>query len=210
MGNLELIKETVSIYGADQLSDIDFLMILLGEEPTKKLEKRNICTINNLKECTDKELLEIDEISENTLLKIKVILELIKRNHNNISKKYKMKDSNDAFNYCKDIQYNEQEVFKLICLNTKNEVIKDINLFKGGLCSNIVDIKILMKEVLKYNSASFIVCHNHPSGDPTPSQDDKCTTLRIKNAGDLLSCRLLDHIIIGDNKYVSMKAKELI
>ena len=104
----------------------------------------------------------------------------------------------------------KQEVFKLILLNTKNIIIGTKDVFKGTLNSSIVHPREVFKEAVQRGSANIIVCHNHPSGDPNPSKEDIDITLRLKECGNIMGIGLLDHIIIGNNKYVSLKEKGII
>jgi DNA repair protein RadC len=92
-------------------------------------------------------------------------------------------------------------------LNTKNVVIsmKDVSI--GSLNSSIVHPREVFSEAIRKNSASIIVCHNHPSGDPTPSKEDINVTERLKECGKLLGIELLDHLIIGNGSYISLKEK---
>ena len=106
--------------------------------------------------------------------------------------------------------YNNQEVLKLIMLNTKNMIIGMKDVFKGSLNSSIVHPREIFSEALKRNSASIIVCHNHPSGDPTPSKEDVNITLRLVECSKIMGIDLIDHIIIGSNKYISLKEKGII
>lgn len=103
-----------------------------------------------------------------------------------------------------------QEVLKLIMLNTKNEVIGIKDVFKGSLNTSIVHPREIFNEAVKRNSASIIICHNHPSGDPTPSKEDINITIRLKECGSIMGINLLDHIIIGNKKFVSLKEKGII
>ena len=103
-----------------------------------------------------------------------------------------------------------QEVFKLILLNTKNIVISTKDIFKGTLNSSVVHPREVFKEAVQRGSANIIVCHNHPSGDPNPSKEDINITIRLKECGRIMGIELLDHIIIGNNKYVSLKEKGII
>ena len=82
--------------------------------------------------------------------------------------------------------------------------------FKGSLNSSIVHPREIFKEAVQRGSANIIICHNHPSGDPTPSKEDIDVTLRIKQCGDLMGIKLLDHIIIGNSNYISLKEKGII
>lgn len=103
-----------------------------------------------------------------------------------------------------------QEVLKLIMLNTKNKVIGIKDIFKGSLNTSVVHPREIFNEAVKRNSASIIICHNHPSGDPTPSKEDINITIRLKECGSIMGIKLLDHIIIGNEKFVSLKEKGII
>lgn len=110
----------------------------------------------------------------------------------------------------KEMVFLKQEVLKLIMLDTKNNVIGIKDVFKGSLNSSIVHPREIFKEALKKSSASIIICHNHPSGDPTPSKEDINITIRLKECGKIIGIDLLDHLIIGKNKYISLKQKGII
>lgn len=103
-----------------------------------------------------------------------------------------------------------QEVLKLIMLNTKNEVVGIKDVFKGSLNSSIVHPREIFREAIKRNSASIIISHNHPSGDPTPSKEDINITIRLKECASIMGIELLDHIIIGNSKFVSLKEKGIL
>lgn len=103
-----------------------------------------------------------------------------------------------------------QEILKLIMLDTKNNIIGIKDVFKGSLNTSIVHPREIFKEALKKSSSSIIICHNHPSGDPTPSKEDINITLRIKECSRIMGIDLLDHLIIGKDKFVSLKEKGII
>uniref|UniRef100_UPI000E341953 RadC family protein n=2 Tax=Aeribacillus TaxID=1055323 RepID=UPI000E341953 len=92
-------------------------------------------------------------------------------------------------------------------LNTKNQVLHKQTIFIGSLNTSIVHPREVFKEALKCSAASFICIHNHPSGDPSPSKEDIEVTRRLSECGKLIGIELLDHIIIGERKYVSLKEK---
>lgn len=102
----------------------------------------------------------------------------------------------------------KQEILKLIMLDTKNNIIGIKDVFKGSLNTSIVHPREIFKEALKKSSSSIIICHNHPSGDPTPSKEDINITLRLKECSKIIGIDLLDHLIIGKDKFVSLKEKE--
>lgn len=103
-----------------------------------------------------------------------------------------------------------QEILKLIILNSKNKIIKIKDVFKGTLNSSLVHPREIYCEAIKSSGASIIICHNHPSGDPTPSEEDINITLRLIECGKIIGINLLDHIIVGDKKYLSLKEKGII
>ena len=95
-------------------------------------------------------------------------------------------------------------------LNAKNIVVKIVDISKGGMNSAIVEPKEILQEAIKTGVPRIILVHNHPSGDPTPSDADICVTHKIRKAGEMIGIELLDHIIIGNNCYFSMREKELL
>lgn len=108
------------------------------------------------------------------------------------------------------LRFLEQEVFGLVLLNIKNQVISTPFISKGGLNSSIVHPRDVFKEAIRRNSAAIILFHNHPSGVPTPSEEDIDITKRLIEAGELIGINVLDHIVIGGSLFISMKEKEMI
>lgn len=99
---------------------------------------------------------------------------------------------------------------KLLMLNTKARLIGETDISKGTVNASLVSPRELFIEALQKNAVSIILLHNHPSGDPTPSKEDILITKRIKEAGSLIGIELLDHIIIGNNCYISLAEKNLV
>ncbi len=103
----------------------------------------------------------------------------------------------------------EQEELRVILLDTRNRMIDTITVYKGSLNSSQVRVGELFKEAIRRNAAGVIIIHNHPSGDPTPSPDDVTITRAIIQAGKLLDIDVLDHLVIGQFKWVSLKQRQL-
>lgn len=103
----------------------------------------------------------------------------------------------------------EQEHLRAILLNTRNQVLDIIELYRGSLNSSPVRIAEVFKPAIRKNAASLILVHNHPSGDPTPSADDIVLTKAIREAGRLLDLELLDHLVVGQGRFISMKEQNL-
>lgn len=109
-----------------------------------------------------------------------------------------------------EMRFLEKEHFKAVLLNTKNVVIKVVTISIGHLNASLVHPRELYKEAIKHSSAALILAHNHPSGDPSPSNEDLQITKRLCEVGELIGIRVLDHIIFGDNKYISLREKGML
>ncbi len=103
------------------------------------------------------------------------------------------------------------ESFRLMLLNRSNKVLGITTISTGGLTGTVVDVRLIMQYALKGNASSLIICHNHPSGNTKPSENDIQVTRRIKAAGTLLDINLVDHLILTpDNKYLSFADEGLL
>ncbi len=103
----------------------------------------------------------------------------------------------------------KKETFRAVYLNTKNEILVVENISVGNLNSSIATPREVFRSAVKRSASAVIVAHNHPSGNPEPSQADILLTKRLQEAGDLMGIRLLDHIIIGDGVYASMRERNI-
>lgn len=196
-------------YNTDNLLTDKLLATVLSisiETAEKILEQVN----NNLSifhALSFEELVELDGVGESRAKKIMALNTLSGR----IQRSQKLKDmqvtSSQAIGeyLISEFKGKEQENFILICLDTKNNIIKKKTLYTGGLSSCIVEPRDVFREAIKCSSARIIIAHNHPSGNPEPSQADFATTRRIEESGELMGIDLLDHIIVGDNRFVSMR-----
>ncbi len=104
-----------------------------------------------------------------------------------------------------EMRLYEEERFKILLLDTKNRLIRHETVSVGTLNASLVHPREVFRSAIRASSAAVVVCHNHPTGDCRPSHEDRETTCRIKEAGDLVGIPLLDHIIIGDGDYYSFK-----
>jgi DNA repair protein RadC len=101
----------------------------------------------------------------------------------------------------------KKEVFYCLMLDAKNRILKDYRISEGTLTNSLIHPREAFKDAIKESAASVIFVHNHPSGDPGPSREDILITERLVTVGDLIGIRVLDHIIVGDGKYMSMREK---
>lgn len=206
-------REKLLKYGSNFLTDEELLAIILGTgnkgEDVLELSKRilnDIGGIHGLLTCSVEEFMAIKGIKTAKATQILSVCEIYKRLSKPRDKRLRIKKPSDIVSLIMtDIFFMEQEVFIVITLNSKNNVLSKKEIFKGSLNSSLVHPREVFKEALKSSAASIIVCHNHPSGDPNPSKEDINVTKRIKECGNIMGIELLDHIIIGDNDYISLK-----
>ncbi len=112
-----------------------------------------------------------------------------------------------AYLVMEEMRHLDREHFSALLINTKNQVIARETVSIGALNSSAVHPRELFKGAIRRSAAAIILVHNHPSGDPTPSKEDIDVTRRLQEAGEIVGIEILDHIIIGDMKHVSFKAK---
>lgn len=108
------------------------------------------------------------------------------------------------------LRFAGQEQLLLLLLSTKNHLIEAVTVSVGGLNASVVDPRAIFQKALQHNAAGIILAHNHPSGDPSPSSEDIGVTRKIRDGGKVLDIQLLDHIIIGDNCFASLKELQLL
>jgi hypothetical protein len=108
-----------------------------------------------------------------------------------------------------EMSHLDQEQLRVACLDTKNKLQKLHVVYQGSLNTSLIRVGEIFKEPLKLNSAAVIVAHNHPSGEPEPSPEDVLVTQQIVEAGNLLDVEVLDHLVIGQGKYVSLRSRGL-
>lgn len=112
--------------------------------------------------------------------------------------------------YMEDLRHESQETMKLIMINSKGKLIGENEISKGTVNASIITPREIFIEALLRQAVAIIALHNHPSGDPTPSNEDILLTRRIEEAGDIIGVKLLDHIIIGNNCYISLREKGIL
>jgi len=108
-----------------------------------------------------------------------------------------------------ELAYAEQEYVKVVLIDTRNTILATPTVYKGTLNNTSIRVGEIFKEAVRHNAAGIIVAHNHPSGDPTPSPEDVVLTQRIVEAGKLLNIEVFDHLILGHNRWVSLKERRL-
>ncbi len=211
-------REKLLFYGAHCLSNEELLAIILrtGNKDSNVVELsyriiHSVGGLNGLFKASAKELMELKGVKEAKATQILAMCELYKRFKVSELTQIKISKPSDVAKLVLDeLRMLRQEVLILINLDTKNKVISKKEIFKGGLNSSLVHPREIFKEAVKDSAASIIICHNHPSGDPTPSRDDINITTRLKECGKMMGIELLDHLIIGDNRFISLKEKDIL
>ena len=211
-------REKMILNGAGSLTDAEVLAILI-RTGTKQfnaiqlgkaiIEKAD--NIRYLQNITIEELESINGIGKTKAVQIKAALELGNRIASYKPAKYKIKNPWDIYKYyMESLRYQYKEIFKVVLLNTKNEIITDVDISMGTLNSSLVHPREVFREAIIRSSNKIILLHNHPSGNAEPSKEDKSVTNRLKECGELIGIEVIDHIIIGDGIYFSFKENMLI
>ncbi|WP_340085019.1 DNA repair protein RadC [Siminovitchia sp. FSL H7-0308] len=212
-------RERLIQHGAASLSNQELLAILLrtGTKSKSALQLANklLAQFDGLlwlKEAALEEIMGIKGIGKVKAVQIAAAIELGRRIGNlTYNDRYIIRSPEDGANYVmNDMRFLTQEHFVCLYLNTKNQVLHRQTIFIGSLNASIVHPREVFKEAFRRSAASIICFHNHPSGDPTPSREDIEVTNRLVECGKMMGIEILDHLIIGDNKYVSMKEKGFI
>ena len=124
--------------------------------------------------------------------------------------RYQIRSPGDAANLLMPmIGHQEQEHFVVLYLDTRNRVLDREILYKGSLNTSLVRIAEVFRGAVRRNCAGIVVAHNHPSGDPNPSPEDIALTRRLVSAGKLLEIDMLDHVVVGQNRFVSLRERAL-
>ena len=212
-------RERMKEIGAGRMSNAELIAILLRtgyhEETAIRLAERVIAQAGGLRFLPDYTLEELQEIKGIGLAKavqIQAALELGKRMSSTLRPENLLLSSPQevAGFLMEEMRYYRKEYFKIILLNTKNHIISVEDISIGSLNSSIVHPREIFNLPVKKSAASIILVHNHPSGDPSPSREDLEVTKRLVEAGILLGINVLDHIIVGEGKFLSFKEKGLI
>ncbi|MFO7815815.1 MAG: DNA repair protein RadC [Halanaerobiales bacterium] len=211
-------REKIIKYGSSSLSTEELIALIIrtGYKSITAVELGNnlINKADGLKgiiDFTPEEFMKYKGIGIAKSTQLCAVIELSKRIN---SCKYQgeivLNSSSDVASLMmSELRHLKQEHLYVIMMDVKNKMIAKELITKGGLSSSVVHPREVFKIAIKKSSASIIVVHNHPSGDPTPSQNDIDVSKSLLSAGQILGIEVLDHIIIGDGKYISLKERNL-
>lgn len=211
-------RERLTQVGATAVSTTELLAIILrtgtGGESVLRLAERLLVHFRDLpglSRASIKELQTVKGVGPAKAVEIKAALELGRRLvASGVQERPSISSPADAANLLmSEMMFLEQEHLKLVLLDTRNRVLATPTVYIGSINSSVVRIGELFRSAFRENAAAFIVAHNHPSGDPSPSPEDIRVTRQISQAGKLMDLQLLDHIIIGRNRFTSLKERGL-
>jgi len=203
-------REKLMNKGISVLSDAELIAILIGsgnkEETAVELARRILMDndLNDLGKLSIKELTKYKGIGEAKAIAIVAAIELGKRRKSfEVYEKKIIESTTDIFEYMYPVLCDlEHEEFWAIYMNNSGKIIKRQKIAQGGITSTTVDLRLIMKSSIENLAVSIIICHNHPSGNVMPSEEDIKLTKKIKEACNTLNIKLLDHLIIsGNNRY---------
>ncbi len=209
-------RERFLKHGPETLSDAELFAIFLRtgtiNENVIDMSNRLIAEygLDKLFDCSLKELQKIKGIGPSKAMQILSMAELGKRYNQAKNPVKKITCAKDVFNYFQErLRNKKEEHFYVLMLNTQNIITGEELISKGILDASIIHPREIFKPAIKNSASKIILVHNHPSGDPSPSQEDKETTRRLIKAGEELGIKILDHVIIGNGKWESWVEKTL-
>jgi DNA repair protein RadC len=207
-------REKLLNRGPEVLSDAELLALVLrtGDAVSKtsavdhaRLLLTRFGSLRELARASIAELCQIKGIGPAKTAELQAVFELARRfSTEALRPGERYTCSEDVFrHYHERLRDRKKEVFLTLLLDSKNQVIREVKISEGSLTASIVHPREVFAPVVRESAAAVLFVHNHPSGDPTPSREDIEITSRLKEAGDLMGVRVLDHIIIGNGKYMS-------
>ena len=213
-------REKLLRSGKESLSNTEILSVLIGSG-TKNRSAMGLAAdiislhksgIRYLAECSPEELTQVKGIGTAKACEILAAVELGKRIASiAVDEKTVIRSSADiAEMFMEKMRYYKKEHFMNLMINAKGQIIEEVEVSIGDLCSSTTHPREVFIDAVRRSAGSVVFIHNHPSGDPTPSEADILTTRRLVEVGELLGIPVLDHIVIGDGCFVSMKAKGMI
>lgn len=208
-------RERLIRFGAEILSDSELLSLIIRsgyKNVNVSMLSKLILQKYNLKQLFNmqfSQLRELKGIGISKACEINAITEITRRIKNLRTESIVINSAQEAVEQCEELKTKEKEHLVGLYLNTRNKLLGKVLLSIGNLDSSIVDPKEIYKHALRLNAYGVILLHNHPSGEPTPSNEDIDITKIIEKAGAILNVRLIDHIVVGENSFISLKQKAM-
>ncbi len=211
-------RERLARLGAEALRDAELIGVLfrsgtreLGAVALAERLLRHFGDLRGIARASLEEIQQVKGVGQVKAIEIKAALELGKRLANHRApERVRIRNSADAAQLLMST-FKEYEVerFKCVLLNAKREVMKVVEISQGGLTGTLAEPGDVFRQAVREGAVSILVAHNHPSGDPEPSRDDLLLTRRLKEAGELLGVPVVDHVIFGDGRFISLFERNL-
>ncbi len=208
-------REKMLSKGSSALSDTELLAILIGSgtrqfsaiDVARSLFERAENNLHVLSRLRPQELMRCRGVGEARAVTIAAALELGRRRQlAEVSERPSIESSNDAYRYLHPrIAHLQHEEFWMLCVARNNRVIGAFRISTGGLSSTVVDTRLVLRTALENNATSILLSHNHPSGNPKPSEPDRAITKTIAKACSFMDITLLDHIIVVEKGFFSFR-----
>jgi len=205
-------RERLRIQGAGALSTAELLAVIIGSgtRTTSALEVgtrllRHFGSLGELGGAPLAEVTAVPGVGEVRALQVQAALELGRRLQEPAPARQVVRSAADAAAVCAPMRRLDREHFRVILLNTRHEILDIVDVSVGGLASAPVHPREVFKEAIRRSAAAVILVHNHPSGHPEPSRDDLLITEQLRAAGRLVGIEVLDHLIIGERTFTSLR-----
>ena len=211
-------RERLQRYGPSHLSNAELIAILLRVgstgESVLNLSSRVLSTyggLGGIARTSYGELCDLHGISDAKACQLLAALELGRRLASlQPEDRAVIRSPQDVFNlFSAEMGFLVQEHLRVLLLNTKNEVLATHEIYKGNVNSAVIRVSEVLRPAVRENCPNVILVHNHPSGDPTPSPEDILVTRQIRTCAEMMDIELLDHVVIGNQRFVSLKERRL-
>ena len=214
-------REKLLTKGPQALTDTELLAIIIrngnGSTGKSAIDHARLLIaqfggLPAMEEATPAEFKKIKGIGPAKIAQIKASLEIARRIGNHKWQPgQSLRSAEDVFRHFRDaLEKEKRELFYVVLLNNKNKKIRDVKISEGSLTASLVHPREVYNPVIRESAAAVIFVHNHPSGDPAPSPEDIEITRRLKEVGDVMGVRVLDHVVIGHDRYFSFNDKGML
>jgi len=214
-------REKLLALGADKLTDAELLALIIrtGDSSSKNsavdLARSLLCRYGSLRQLSSASISELCQqpgIGPAKAAEIQALFQIARRfSDTRLQPGQPYLSSKDAFSHFHErLSEYRKELFFALLLDSKNRLIREVQISEGSLNASIVHPREVFAPVLRESASAVLFVHNHPSGDPAPSREDIEITERLKKVGDLMGVRVLDHVIVGNGEYVSLADQGLL